>query len=88
MGMKEWVAGETEGLVKPRIRECPGCKREIITALYTDRWGVTARVILPHQGYSRSLTIDQQSVRRHRGKQELPSKCNRTPRYIRKFPPL
>ena len=77
MGMKDWRAGETEGLVKPRIRECPGCKREIVTALYTDRWGVTARVILPHSGGGildgavcrRSFTIDQQSVRRHRPRQ-------------------
>ena len=64
--MQAWLAGETEGLVKPRIRECPGCKRDIVTALYTDRWGGTARIILPHQGCRRSLTIDRQSVRRHR----------------------
>ena len=55
--MQKWLDGETEGLEQPLTYKCPGCRRDVVTALYTDIAGVTARVILPHGACPRSLTI-------------------------------
>ena len=60
-------AEELATLVKPRIRRCLGCGRQVVTALYTDRWGVTARIILPynHGQCRHRFTIDLRWARRH-----------------------
>ena len=42
---------------KPKLRKCPGCGRDVMTALFTDAWNNTARIILAHHGCRRQFTI-------------------------------
>ena len=71
--MQKWLDGETEGLEQPLTYKCPVCGQDVVTSLYTDAWGTTARIILPHFGgfgmCRRSLTIYRQ-VKRHYGDRE------------------